>query len=166
MSNDKTLTHKGYHGNIDFSLVDGVLHGQIQCINDLVTYEAKTLQELQSAFIEAVDDYLETCEEIGKSPDKPMTGSLNVRIGSELHKKLHIRSLQESKSINEIIKTAIGSYFVENKELHMHVHVSKPEQRKASFAYQINEPVNDLVAFKTKGNSFEVNTTKRPEVKH
>lgn len=84
---NKMLNYKGYFGSIEVSIEDGILHGKIQCINDIVTYEAETPNELKSAFEEAVTDYLETCKELGKSPDKPMSGSFNIRIGSELHKK-------------------------------------------------------------------------------
>ncbi|MCC5845364.1 MAG: toxin-antitoxin system HicB family antitoxin [Verrucomicrobia bacterium] len=44
----------------EFSQKDGCLHGKIQFIQDLVTYEAETVPELEKAFHAAVDDYLET----------------------------------------------------------------------------------------------------------
>ncbi|XTD39774.1 type II toxin-antitoxin system HicB family antitoxin [Citrobacter murliniae] len=77
------LKYKGYFGSVEFSLEDRVLHGKIQCVNDLVTYEAENLDGLQLAFEEAVDDYLDTCKALNKEPEKPMSGTFNVRIGSE-----------------------------------------------------------------------------------
>lgn len=168
MANNRTFTHKGYCGNIDFNIEDGVLHGKIQCITDLVTYEAETLQQLEAEFIDAVDDYLETCEEIGKNPDKPMTGSFNVRIGSELHKKLHLRSVQNETSINDEVKKAVANYFDEDKGLHMHVHINKPEQKTAEFQYELNEKQYEFPVFNPKkATLFEFNKPKKPdEVKH
>lgn len=42
--------------------------------------------EIKTAFEEAVDDYVETCKEVNKKPEKSFKGSFNVRIPSELHK--------------------------------------------------------------------------------
>lgn len=63
------MQYKGFCGSADVSLEDGVLYGKIEYINDLVTYEAVTISELKTAFHAAVDDYLETCEMIGKVPE-------------------------------------------------------------------------------------------------
>jgi predicted HicB family RNase H-like nuclease len=56
----QTLTHHPYQGSCEFSQKDGCLHGKILLIQDLVTYEAETVPELEKAFHAAVDDYLET----------------------------------------------------------------------------------------------------------
>ncbi len=114
------LKYKGYFGSVEFSIEDGVLHGKIQCVNDLVTYEAETLAGLQEAFEEAVDDYLETCKILNKDPEKPMSGTFNVRIGSELHKKVYLAACADGKSLNDYIKTAIEEKVVGKKEFHFH----------------------------------------------
>jgi predicted HicB family RNase H-like nuclease len=44
----------------------GVFRGKVSFISDLVTYEAASSRELQQAFEMAVDDYIETCELVGK----------------------------------------------------------------------------------------------------
>lgn len=75
----KSLKHKGYVGSSNISLEDNCLYGKIEFINDLVTYEGQTPEELKAAFIEAVDDYIETCKELEQAPEKPFKGSFNVR---------------------------------------------------------------------------------------
>lgn len=104
------LKHKGYVGSVEFDLNEQLLHGKIEAVNDLVTYEAKDIAGLKAAFEEAVDDYLATCEEQGKSPDKPMNGSFNIRIGEELHKKVYLMSLEKGCSINDVIKQSVANY--------------------------------------------------------
>lgn len=37
---DKMLKYKGYFGSVETSLDDMVLHGKIECIADVITYEA------------------------------------------------------------------------------------------------------------------------------
>lgn len=107
MSSKRTLTYKTYCGSYEVDFDEGILFGKIECINDLVTFEAESVSELKVAFEEAVDDYLETCSNIGKDPDKPFKGSFNVRIGEGLHKKSYLEALKRNMSLNDFVKTAI-----------------------------------------------------------
>jgi predicted HicB family RNase H-like nuclease len=52
------MTYKGYAGSAEVSDEDGVVHGRLLGIRDLVTYEAETFAGLDAAFRNAVDDYL------------------------------------------------------------------------------------------------------------
>lgn len=52
------LEYKGFFGSVEFSAEDGVLHGRLEFIRDLVTYEGKNAKGIKAAFQEAVDDYL------------------------------------------------------------------------------------------------------------
>jgi predicted HicB family RNase H-like nuclease len=65
-----TLEYKTYYATVHFKPDDEVFHGKIIGINDLVSFEGTTVKELKKAFHEAVEDYLETCEELGKDPEK------------------------------------------------------------------------------------------------
>ncbi len=75
------LRYKGFIGSIEISIEDDCLHGKLLFINDLVTYEARTPNQLQAEFESAVEDYLTTCKELGRSPDKPFKGTFNIRVG-------------------------------------------------------------------------------------
>lgn len=101
------LTYKGYFGSAQYSAPDEVFHGKLEGIDDLVTYEATTVQELIQAFNEAVEDYLETCKQIGKEPNKTYKGSFNVRIPGELHRDAAIYAASRDISLNDFVKTAI-----------------------------------------------------------
>jgi len=114
------MKYKGYYGSTSISLEDGVIHGKLECINDLVTYEATTVAELQKAFEEAVDDYIATCEEIGKTPDKTMSGSFNVRIGETLHKKAYLAAKSRNMTLNDFVKQAVNDAVNDKKEVHYH----------------------------------------------
>ncbi|MFM5364050.1 type II toxin-antitoxin system HicB family antitoxin [Aeromonas veronii] len=127
MSNNKLMNYKGFYGSIDHDLDEGVLFGKIECINDLITYEAESVRDLQAAFRDAVDDYIETCKAIGKSPEKPMSGSFNIRIGQDLHKKVFIAATSDGKSINDYIKSALEQCTsqMNNRQIHMHFHTTQ-----------------------------------------
>lgn len=63
------LEYKGYFGSVAYSAEDGVLHGRLEFMRDLVTYEGKDAIEINAAFREAVDDYVELCEAEGRKAD-------------------------------------------------------------------------------------------------
>jgi len=105
---ENTLEYKGYIGNVSYNPDDEVFYGKVFGINDLVTFEAETAKGLKIAFIEAVDDYLETCAEVGKDPDKVFKGVFNVRIPSSLHKDAAILALKNQLTLNDFVGKAIS----------------------------------------------------------
>lgn len=109
------LTHKNYFGSVEFSADDNILHGKIIGIIDLVTYEGDSVENLKSAFIEAVDDYLETCEIIGKEPNKLFKGVFNVRTSRSVHAYLAILAERKKIKLNEVVNKAFA-YLMENEE--------------------------------------------------
>lgn len=53
------LYYKGYTGEIIFDKDSRLLHGKLVEIKDLVTFEGQDSEEIERAFHEAVDDYIE-----------------------------------------------------------------------------------------------------------
>lgn len=58
--------HKDYIGTVEYSTEDNVFYGKILDINDLLTFEGSSVAELEDAFKETVNDYLDTCKELDK----------------------------------------------------------------------------------------------------
>ena len=105
-----TFSYNGFIGSIEADSEAKCLYGKLLYISDLVTYEADTVVKLEKEFKISVDEYLETCKELNKEPMKPFKGSLNVRIGLELHKEAAIHAARNAVSLNEYIKTAIQEH--------------------------------------------------------
>ncbi|HSW94300.1 MAG TPA: type II toxin-antitoxin system HicB family antitoxin [Gammaproteobacteria bacterium] len=97
------MKYKNYYGSVHFDEDDLVFHGKIEFIRALVNFEATDAKGLKKAFHEAVDDYLETCRHQKIEPETPFKGSLNVRLGSELHRRIAIAAAQHHLSINKFI---------------------------------------------------------------
>ena len=114
------LEYKGYHTRIEFDSVSMVLHGKIEGINDLVTFESDSISEIVTEFHKAVDDYLAFCEDIGQEPDKKYKGTFNIRITPELHKKLAEISFINNESLNNTVEKAID-FYVHSEEIKMSV---------------------------------------------
>ena len=72
-----TMIHGEYAARIDYSEKDGCLVGHIAGINAIVGFHGDSVAELRAAFEEAVDDYLETCKKLDRTPEKPYSGVVN-----------------------------------------------------------------------------------------
>lgn len=110
------ITYKGYHGSVGFSAEDEIFYGKVEGVNDLITFEGDSVKTLKKSFEEAVEDYLETCKQIGKDPQKTYKGSFNVRIGSELHQKAANFANRKRISLNDFVKKAITSAIKNEKK--------------------------------------------------
>ena len=102
-----SLEYNDYAATIHYNSEDEVFFGKIIGINDLLTFEGSSVEELKTAFRETIDDYLETCKSLGKTPDKTYKGAFNVRIPSKLHKKAVFIASKNNVSLNDFIKTAL-----------------------------------------------------------
>ena len=102
-----SMTYKGYIGTVHYSEEDEIFQGKIEAINDLIMFEGTSVKALKKAFHEAVDDYVETCEEMGREPQKPFKGSFNVRIPSDLHRKAVERATRMGVSLNQLVQKAL-----------------------------------------------------------
>ena len=69
---------------------------------------------MKKDFQDAVDYYLENCKVNNEEPEKQCKGSLNVRLGAELHNQAKMKSIEKHISINELIKEAVVLYLKTN----------------------------------------------------
>jgi len=104
------MSYKDYYGSVHYSDEDRIFHGKIEFIRSLVSYEGSDVESLRTAFLEAVDDYLELCAEKGQKPDKPFKGSFNVRTGSDLHRKAVLYARAKGTNLNKIVSEALEKY--------------------------------------------------------
>ena len=112
---NSTFEYKGYRTKIIFDADAMLLHGKIEGINDLVTFESEDTSKIETEFHRAVDDYLDFCREVGKKPEKEYRGLFNVRINPSLHKRIAAEALKANLSLNAIVEKAIESYITRQK---------------------------------------------------
>ncbi len=96
-----TMTYKGYAARIEYSDEDGCFIGHIAGIKDVIGFHADSVKELRAAFVEAVDDYLVTCEKIGRVPQKAYSGKLMLRVPPEVHARAAMMAEAHGMSINQ-----------------------------------------------------------------
>lgn len=109
------MKYKGYWAEIKYSDEDECFCGFIEGLKeDVISFEGETVKDLKRDFKNAIEDYLRTCNEINKEPEKQCKGSLNIRLGVELHNKVKMKSIEKNISINELIKNAVSAYLKMN----------------------------------------------------
>lgn len=106
------LQYKGYIASIEFSAEDKCLFGKIEHINDLIMFDGSNFDEVEQAFHNAVDNYIEFCKERGKEPQQPFKGSFNIRPGAALHRRAATEAKKAGVSLNDFVTKAIESYLV------------------------------------------------------
>ncbi len=101
------MEYKGYIGNVEFDDIAKIFHGEIINTKDVITFQGKTVDELESAFTESIDEYLGWCKEEGVNPEKPYSGKFNLRLSPELHREVAITAKKMNLSINKFVEKAL-----------------------------------------------------------
>jgi predicted HicB family RNase H-like nuclease len=105
------IKYRGYVAKVEIDEDAGLLHGEVINIRDVVTFQGRTVEELQQALRESVDDYLAFCAQRGEDPEKPFSGKFVLRLPAELHRKAFIKAKLSEKSLNnwvtEVLETAV-----------------------------------------------------------
>ena len=121
------MEYKGYNAVVTYDNDLGILHGEVIDTRDVITFQGRSVDDLQEALERAVDDYLNFCEERGREPDKPFSGKVALRMEPETHRVIVGAARTSGKSLNTWILDAIGN------EMH------RPDARTGDFAWTIEE---------------------------
>jgi predicted HicB family RNase H-like nuclease len=164
------LKYKDYEGTADVDMDSFVCRGKILFINDLVTYQAVTPAELQKSFEEAVEDYLTTCSELGRQPQKPLKGMFNVRVAPQLHKAATLKAHELGTSLNDIVTRALDGYLniVANKNINLVLTATPTYTAENSTHYMLEPkiPVRDLIPSSAMFSSTETKTLSLNQITH
>lgn len=97
------LEYKGYTGHVQFDGEAGLFHGEVLDMRDVITFQGTSVEELDQAFRDSVDDYLEFCRERNEEPDRPFSGRMMLRLPPELHRFAYVEARKAGKSLNQWI---------------------------------------------------------------
>ena len=144
MSDD--LEYKGYRGSVEYSGEDRVFFGKVLFVDSLLMYHGTSVDEIEQAFKKTVDHYLALCKKTGRTPNKPYSGSFNVRIGSDLHRKAVQAAYNKKINLNEYVTNAIQSAVDQNRiskveHIHQHIVTITGTPIRTSRVAAMNEPL-------------------------
>lgn len=95
------LSYKGYQGVFEYDAEADIFHGDVLNTTDVITFQGRSIDELKDALADSVEDYLEFCAKVGKTPDKPYSGKFNLRVDQELHRRISAAAVSSGKSLNQ-----------------------------------------------------------------
>ena len=107
MTGQRGLEYKGYRGVVEFDDAAGVFHGEVMGTRDVITFQGRSVDDLDQAFRESIDDYLEFCATRGEEPDRPFSGNFSVRISPEAHRAIYMAAKDQGLSLNEWVATTL-----------------------------------------------------------
>ena len=102
------MKYKGYLGNIEFDDEAKIFHGDVIGLRDVITFQGTSVQELDQAFKDSINDYLAWCAERGEKPEKTFSGKLHLRMSPELHANLVLQASKKGISLNEFINIKLN----------------------------------------------------------
>ena len=102
-----SLSYKSYLARVEFDSDDRLFVGRIAGINDVVGFHAQSVAELEKAFRDAVDDYVATCERIGKPPERPFSGRVMFRVDPRVHARAALAAQLRGVSLNQWAEEAL-----------------------------------------------------------
>lgn len=101
------MKYKGYQGHVSYDEDAKIFHGEVLGLKDVITFQGKSVDELEQAFKDSIDDYLEYCMELKRKPEKPFSGKLMLRLPPETHERIAYEAKCSGKSLNGWINETI-----------------------------------------------------------
>lgn len=101
------LEYKDYVGTVE--LDEGAFVGRVAGLRDVITFEGRTADEVEQAFRESIDDYLDFCAARGEDPDRTYSGRIALRLPPEIHRRAAARAQAEGVSLNQWIARRIAN---------------------------------------------------------
>ena len=109
------IEYKGYTGVFEFDPSIDAFQGRIVGLQDVVTFQGRSLDGLRREMAESVEDYLDFCAEVGKEPERPYRGEFLVRTTPELHRAAAIEAEASGMSLNAWIEATLTSVVRERR---------------------------------------------------
>ena len=104
------MKYKGYKATISFDEEDKIFVGEVFGIADSLNFHGRSIDELEEAFHDSIENYLEICKKIGKNPQKEFSGTFNVRTTPALHKQAAEYAADNGITLNQTISRALESF--------------------------------------------------------
>ena len=102
-----SMTYKSYTARVDYDNRNDVFVGRVLGIRSILSFEGSSVEILKAAFEEAINDYLQECDEKGQTPEKPTSGKLLLRLAPELHGQAMVAAKAAGKSLNQWVAEAL-----------------------------------------------------------
>ena len=101
------IEYKGYIGVFEFNPDINLYHGTVINTHDMITFCGASTAELREERQKSIEVYLEVCEEEGKAPDKPFSGTFEVQTSPALHCRLAWHAQRHHLDLNTYVQEVL-----------------------------------------------------------
>lgn len=109
------IEYKGYIASLYFDQDDNIFVGEVTNLTrDIIVFHADAAHDMMARFMEAVDDYIDSCKEFDRKPEEPrppFTGNLRVRLAPNLHRLSAMEAERNGISLNGFLQSLVENYF-------------------------------------------------------
>lgn len=102
-----SIKYRGYTARIDYDALDRIFVGRVLGMSEELVFHGASVDELHADFAFAVNHYLSECEKEGRSPEKPASGKLLLRLPPEVHAAATVAAASAGKSLNQWVADAV-----------------------------------------------------------
>ena len=93
------MKYKEYEAIIEYDEQDRLFVGRVINTKDIIVFDGLSVDELEQSFHTVIDEYLADCKALNKTPDKSFSGRFNLRVSSDLHRKIALIHLRKDHQI-------------------------------------------------------------------
>ena len=96
-----TLSYKGFTARVEFDPDDNIFFGRVLGVQDIIGFHGETVTKLTRDFHDAINHYLDVCQQRGKTPQKGFSGKLTLRVSPVTHADIAVAAAHAGKSLNK-----------------------------------------------------------------
>ena len=102
------IDYKGYTGVFEFDPSIDAFHGRVIGLQDVVTFQGRSVEELRGEMAESLEDYFDLCAKTGKQPERSYRGEFLVRTTPDLHRAVAIEAKSAGLSLNAWVEATLS----------------------------------------------------------
>ena len=84
-----------------------LFHGTVINTQDVITFYGASVTELRAEMQKSLEVYFEVCQEQGKIPDKPFSGTLTIETSLELYSRIALNASRHQLKIEAYLQEVL-----------------------------------------------------------
>ncbi len=97
------MKYKGYTGQVVYDDEARIFHGDVIGIKAVITFQGKTVDEIEKAFQDSIDTYIDWCKSRNIQPEKPFSGDLHIKLSQKAHEQLAQEAFERNMNLDSFI---------------------------------------------------------------
>ena len=103
-----SIKYRGFSARIDYDASNRIFVGRVLGMAEQLVFHGAGVDELHADFEFAIDHYLEECKKEGRSPERPASGKLLLRLPPDVHAAAMVAAASAGKSLNQWVAAVVA----------------------------------------------------------